>query len=132
MMADGLFSCIHFGMDDWGNWRLNLVSMDTDHFIKHPKFSRDELHLKRLTITDADGLPCSGLLEADSMRSDNRYVLRFNQQPVSSSVLGDTVYFHSGKKSLDQFTVDRIRAREENDSVENCDFVCVMPHLSEA
>ena len=24
-----LFSCIHFGMDDWGNWRLNLFQNET-------------------------------------------------------------------------------------------------------
>ncbi len=28
MKADGLSSCIHFGMDDWGNWRLNILLLD--------------------------------------------------------------------------------------------------------
>jgi hypothetical protein len=24
-IGNELFSCIHFGMDDWGKWRLNLI-----------------------------------------------------------------------------------------------------------
>jgi hypothetical protein len=125
-------------MDDWGNWRLNCSGMNTNHFVRHPKLSRDQLNSKRLAIIYPDGSTYCGYLTAGDARHDNRYVLMFNQDAIpSSSVQGGaviktpevthTVFGYTGIQSLDQFTVDRIRSCEANDPIENCKLVCEMP-----
>jgi len=53
-----LFSGIHFGMDDWGNWRLNSPVIDLRQFINlrlHGGFIIRDIELTDAPIIDAIG-----------------------------------------------------------------------------